>query len=685
MVQYDRSILGTSPAWSPLALATTLELALLYLMAAVLGVVVCRSLRLPPMLGYLVVGVLIGPNALALAKDTAGVKYLAEFGVVFLMFVIGLEFNLPKLRSMRTLVFGLGSSQVVLTMAGTLLGHLLLASVYVVVSGQPWRMAWQGAVVLGGAIAMSSTAIVVKMMAERLELESEHGKRVIGVLLFQDLAVVPLLVLIPALNSSGEDLAWAMGLALIKAAAVLTLLLVGGQRVMRWWLTLVARRKSEELFILNLLLVTLGLAYLTEHAGLSLALGAFVAGMLVAETEYKHQVETDIRPFHDVLLGLFFITIGMKLDWRPVLDQWLLVLLLTTLPVFAKFLLVAALARAFGAQPGVALRTGLYLAQAGEFGFVLLTLGAANGLVAAEWMSPILASMVLSMLATPALILNSNRIVNRLSANDWLMQSVVLTTIAKRAMSAEKHVIICGYGRSGQNLARLLAPEHIPYMALDLDPDRVRQAAAAGQSVVFGDAARLQSLMAAGLARAAAVVITYHDTPSALKILRLVQEHAPKVPVIVRTIDDADFDRLRAAGATEVVPEAIEGSLMLAGHALALVGVPMARVIRITRDARDARYSLLRGYFHGADDDTVEELEQARLKSVTVPEAARCRGQRLEALALHALGVSVVSVRRAAGGVTSAAPEHPLAAGDTLVLSGLPEPLALAEEKLLRG
>ena len=300
-------------------------------------------------------------------------------------------------------------------------------------------------------------------------------------------------------------------------------------------------------------------------------------------------------------------------------------------------------------------------------------------------MSPILASMVLSMLATPALILYSDRIVNRLSASDWLMQSVALTGIAKRAISAEKHVIICGYGRSGQNLARLLAPERIPYMALDLDPDRVRQAAAAGQSVVFGDAARLQSLMAAGLARAAAVVITYHDTPSALKILRLVQEHAPKVPVIVRTIDDADFDRLRAAGATEVVPEAIEGSLMLAGHALALVGVPMARVIRITRDARDARYSLLRGYFHGADDDTVEELEQARLKSVTVPEAARCRGQLLEGLGLHALGVSVVSVRRATGGVTQATPDHQLAAGDTLVLSGLPEPLALAEEKLLRG
>ncbi len=666
-------------------MASTLELVLLYLVAAVLGVVICRSLKLPPMLGYLVVGVLIGPNALAFAQDSAGVEYLAEFGVVFLMFVIGLEFNLPKLRSMRTLVFGLGLSQVVLTIAGTLLGHALLVAGYAAVFGRAWQMDWKGAVVLGGAIAMSSTAIVVKLMAERLELESEHGKRVMGVLLFQDLAVVPLLVLIPALGRSGEDLMIAMGLAALKAGVLLTLLLVGGQRVMRWWLTLVARRKSEELFMLNLLLITLGLAWMTEHAGLSMALGAFIAGMLVAETEYKHQVETDIRPFHDVLLGLFFITIGMKLDWRPVIEQWPLVLLLTTLPLLAKFVLVAALARTFGAQPGVALRTGLYLAQAGEFGFVLLTLGAERDLVAPAWMSPVLASMVLSMLATPFLIMHSNRIVNRLSASDWLMQSVALTSIAKKALATEKHVIICGYGRSGQNLARLLQPEGIPYMALDLDPDRVRQAAAAGQSVVFGDAARLPSLMAAGLNRAAAVVVSYHDTPSALKILDLVRAHAPKVPVIVRTIDDSDIEKLRAAGATEVVPEAIEGSLMLAGHALALVGVPMQRVIRITRDARDARYSLLRGYFHGADDDTVGELEQARLKSVTIPEAARCVGETLDAQALHAVGVNVVSVRRANGGVLAPAPQMVLHAADTLVLSGLPEPLALAEEKLLRG
>ncbi len=666
-------------------MATTLELALLYLLAAVIGVVGCRLLKLPAMLGYLLVGVVIGPNALALAKDSAGVSYLAEFGVVFLMFVIGLEFNLPKLRSMHKLVFGLGMGQVVLTIVGAVIGNALLVWLYGFI-GTQWELSWQGSVALGAAVAMSSTAIVAKMMAERLELESEHGRRVMGVLLFQDLAVVPLLVLIPALaESTGTELGLTMGKAVLKAAALLVLLLWGGQKLMRQWLTIVARRKSEELFVLNVLLITLGLAWLTEHAGLSLALGAFVAGMLIAETEYKHQVETDIRPFHDVLLGLFFITIGMKLDWRPVIEEWPLVLVLSVLPVITKAGLVALLARLFGSAPGVALRTGLYLAQAGEFGFVLLTLGSEQHLIGERWISPVLAAMVLSMLATPFIILHSDRLVMRVSATDWLMQSVQLTSIAKKAIRSEAHVIICGYGRAGQNLARMLDQEHIPYMALDLDPDRVRQAAAAGQSVVFGDAARLQSLMAAGLARASAVVVTYHDTPSALKVLHHVHEHAAQVPVVIRTLDDSELDRLRHAGATEVVPEAIEGSLMLAAHALALVGVPMTRVVRVIRDAREARYNLFRGYFRGADDDGIAEQHQARLQSVSLPPAAPTVGTPLGDLALHAVGVSVMSVRRATGQVLSAHDALELMGGDVLVVSGTPEALALAEGKLLHG
>jgi CPA2 family monovalent cation:H+ antiporter-2 len=331
------------------------------------------------------------------------------------------------------------------------------------------------------------------------------------------------------------------------------------------------------------------------------------------------------------------------------------------------------------------LRTGLYLAQAGEFGFVLLALAGDGGLLPPRLQNPVLASMVLSMLATPFIVMYSNRIVMRLSTSDWLLQSVALTSIAKKAIRTERHVIICGYGRSGQNLARLLEAEHIPYMALDLDPDRVRQAAAAGQSVVFGDASRLPALMAAGLARASAVAISTGDTASALKILRHVRAHAPAVPVIVRTIDDSDLERLKAAGATEVVPEAIEGSLMLASHALALVGVPMRRVLRVVRDARDQRYGLLRGYFHGADDDTVEELHQERLHSVGLPEDAPTVGRALGELALHDDGVAVVSLRRASGQVQAADAQSRLEAGDTLVLSGQPEALARAEQRLLGG
>jgi len=660
---------------------SALELTLIYLLAAVLGVVVFRSLKLPPMLGYLVVGVVIGPNALALAQNSAGVRHLAEFGVVFLMFAIGLEFNLPKLRSMRRHVFGLGLLQVLLTMVLTVLGAFLLNWLL----PSLWKISWQTALALSGVMAMSSTAIVVKMMAERLELESEHGKRVMGILLFQDLAVVPLLVLIPALGSPANEMFTALGLALLKAVVLLALLLMGGQRLMRWSLTQVARHKSNELFMLTLLLVTLGLAWLTELAGLSLALGAFIAGMLISETEYKQQVETDIRPFHDVLLGLFFITIGMLLDWHILLQRWPLVLMLIALSLLLKLSLITLLTRLMGASMGVALRTGLYLAQAGEFGFVLLSLSHEKGLLDAALLNPILASMVLSMLATPFVIAYSNRIVMKLVASEWLQQSLQMTNIARKSINTSKHVIICGYGRCGQNLARMLEGEKIPYMALDLDPDRVHQAAAAGNSVVFGDAARLQALSAAGLSRASAVVITYLDVPGAMKVLANVRAHAPQVPVIVRTQDDHALDKLRAAGATEVVPEAIEGSLMLASHALALVGVPMRRVIRIVQDQRDARYNLLRGYFHGADDSAVDEGTQERLSSITLPAAARVIGQPLSALTQLIPDARVVNLRRHNGKNLAPTQELLLESGDTLVLSGRAEALAMVEDKLLKG
>lgn len=655
-----------------------LELTLLLLGCAVLGVVAFRMLHLPPMLGYLAAGVLIGPHALGLAEDNATTHALAEFGIVFLMFSIGLEFSLPQLKSMRRIVFGLGLAQVVLTIA-VAMAFCLFVSWW----APSIQISWQAAFALGGALAMSSTAIVVKMLTERLELESEHGRRIIGILLFQDLAVVPLLILIPSLARPAEELAVTLGWAALKAAFVLALLLIFGQKLMRSWFTVVAKRRSQELFMLNLLLVTLGLAWITEQAGLSLALGAFVAGMLISETQYKHQVEEDIKPFRDVLLGLFFITVGMLLDLRLVLQHWWVVLALVIFPVLLKFALIAALARAFGSSDGVAIRTGLALAQAGEFGFVLLNLAMGSKLIDPFLLQLVLASMVLSMLLAPFMIENMDRIVMKLASNEWMMQSLQLTQLASRTMKTQKHVIIAGFGRSGQSLATLLAEEKLPWYALDLDPERVQEAQSAGVNVSYGDAARRESLVAAGIHRASALVITFADTRLALKVLHLVHELAPNLAVIVRSHDDSDLDLLKQAGATEVVPEAIESSLMLASHTLVTMGVPLRRVVHRVQAARDERYAALRGYFHGAGD-VADDLEHAhvRLHSVTLHSGAAAIGRRLRELALDEAGAEVTTLRRDRQNLDFDA-ETVLVAGDVVVLRGEGGAVNLAESRLL--
>jgi CPA2 family monovalent cation:H+ antiporter-2 len=652
---------------------TALELTLLLLAAAVIGVVGFRLLNLPPMLGYLAVGILIGPHALGLVPDAKGTRYLAEFGVVFLMFSIGLEFSLPKLKSMRSLVFGLGMGQVLLTILGTLVAGWAV--------GFFWPLPLSAAFLLGATLAMSSTAILMKLLADRLELETEHGRRMVGVLLFQDLAVVPLLVVIPALAAHSENLVESLGWATLKAVVLLTLLLAGGRWIVRRWLHLVARRRAHELFVLNVLLIALGLAWLTEHAGLSLALGSFVAGMLISETEYRHQVEEDIKPFRDVLLGLFFITIGMLLDVKVVVEQFGWVMLALLGPTAFKCLLVIGLARGLGASAGTAIRAGLGLATAGEFGFVLLAQGAP--LLEPTVRQVVLAAMLLSMLAAPFLVQYSDRIAMRFVASEWMQRALELHSIAARSMAVDKHVIIAGYGRSGQHLARMLADEGIGYVALDLDPDRVREAAAAGDSVVYGDAARRETLVAAGLSRASALVVSYNDAHSALKVLHFAHELNPTLPVIVRTQDDADLDRLLKAGATEVVPEVFEGSLMLGSHALVLLGVPLSRVVRRVQKARDSRYRFLRGYFHGADDHVdFDDEAHARLHSVAIERDAAVVGRPLGDLGLTELGAEVTAVRRR--GIRGADPTADLVlqAGDVLVLRGPQEALELAEMRL---
>lgn len=651
----------------------TLQLILLLLAAAVVALIICRLARLPPIVGYLGVGIAVGPHALGWVPDNADVRGLAEFGIVFLMFSIGLEFSLPQLKAMRRALFGLGLAQVAIT--------TLIAMVVLHLLGNRWL----AGLTLGGALAMSSTAIVSRMLAERTELNTAHGRDIMGILLFQDLAVVAFLIAIPTLAAGGTDLWPAMALAAGKATVALAIILVFAQKPMRAWFHVIARQRSSELFVLNVLLITLGLATLTQIVGLSFALGAFLAGMLIAETEYRYQVEEDIKPFRDVLLGLFFVTVGMYLDLGEMGANLGWVALLLILPVLAKLVLVVILARVFRAPLGQALRTGFYLAQAGEFAIVMLALAVDLAIVEPKFAQLVVAAMVLSMLAAPLLIEFAEPLARRFTANDWLARAAQVTQIAARTMARQEHVVICGFGRSGQNLARLLEKEDIPFIALDADPQRVREAAADGSSVVYGDAGRREALIAAGLPKARAVAVTFADTATALKILHHVQQLRQEVPVIVRTVDDAELDRLTRAGATEVVPELLEGSLMLASHLLLLLGVPLNRVLARIRAIREERYSLFRGFFHGATDaaDAAENL-QPRLHTVLLSERSAAVGSTVADLNLDGL-VEVTGVRRRGTRMTVPQSDYRFEAGDVIVLLGRPEDLTVAEQRLLRG
>jgi CPA2 family monovalent cation:H+ antiporter-2 len=656
-------------------MSNTLPLVIILLASAVFMVAVFRTFGMPPLLGYLIGGFLIGPHALGWIPESREASYLAEFGVVFLMFSVALEFSLNKLFHMRRIVFGIGLLQVALTLGIVWIACLGLG------------MDWKVGMVLGAVTAMSSTAIVSRMLAERMQLDSPQGREVVGVLLFQDLAVVPFLVLIPALSAGETELLYKLGEAALKAVVILGIILFVGQRVMRSWFHMVARRRSQELFILNVLLITLGLAYVTEHAGLSLALGAFLAGILIAETEYRHQVEADIKPFREVLLGLFFVTVGMQLDPRMVWANLAMVLFVLVTSVLLKFTVIALLSKSLGGTTGTALRSALALCQAGEFGLVLMVLAVSNGVIEGELAQIVTAAMLLSMMLSPVAIHFSDRLVLRWSSSEWMLRSLQLHQIVVKGLGISDHAIICGYGRTGQRIAHLMEQAGIKTMSLDLDPERVREAAAAGESVVYGDSSRGEALMGAGIARARVMVVTFADTQSAERILALARELNPSLPVVVRTMDDADLDRLMAAGAAEVVPETFESSLMLASHALVLLGVPLRQVVRQIGAVRRDRYQMLRGFFEGESDR--KEIEDAanepRLHPVTLESNDHAVGRVLAALDLEARGVSVVAIRRYDTRIAKPAADMILETGDVMVLLGTPKNLAAVEMRLTRG
>lgn len=653
----------------------TLPLILILLTSSVLGVALFRTFRLPAMLAYFLVGLILGPHALGLLPDTEATREFAEFGIVFLMFSIGLEFSLPQLYAMRSKVLGLGGAQVILTLA--------VAMSIAKFAG----LNWPAAFVIGSALTMSSTAIVSKMLAERVDLNSRHGRLSIGVLLFQDLAVVPILVLIPALGMADANLTDVLGLALLKATAMLLFLFTVGKWVVNPWFNLVASQRSRELFVMNVLMVTLLLAFATKLAGLSYALGAFIAGMLISETRYRYQVESDISPFRDIFLGLFFISVGMLLNVQEVIDHIGFVLLILAGFILFKTVIIALVVKLVKYETGVAIRTGVILAQAGEFSFVILALGLEQKLISGPALQMILAASLLSMVAAPFLIQYNGRIARKLVPSYNRNSGQVVQDIDAIGRHLNGHVIICGYGRSGQYLGRFLKEENIQFIALDIDPARVLEASAAGENVMFGDAGRRVVLEAAGGARAKALIISYDDNPAAMKILHVVQESYPELPVIVRTVDDSKMEALREAGAAEVVPEVLEGSLMLASHALMLLGVPLHRVVKRIRLFREERYKLFKGFFHGISDAENVDLEnqQVRLHSVIISAGAFAVGRRIADMHLDILNVEVKTIRRP--NLIGVAPniDSILAEGDVIVLLGQPTGLTNAQNALLIG
>ncbi len=563
---------------------------LIILASSLVVIALFRRLRLPPVLGYLCVGLMVGPTALDWVNESEELPDLAELGVVFLLFSLGLEFSLSKMLTLRRVVFGLGSLQVLVS--GMLLGSLLML----------FGMSTTPALLLGAGLALSSTAIVSKELGSLGEIFSSHGQNAIGVLLFQDVVAVLLLTLVPVFAGS-SDQAWYWALPLTLGKTVL--LFVGLLLASRWLLPRlfqeVAASRSAELFVLLALVIVLLTAWLTHLLGLSPALGAFLAGMLLGESHYRHQIEADIRPFRDILLGLFFVSIGMLIDLQLFASHGLLILGLTLGLLLIKGSVVALLVKWRGSDGETAWRSGLALAQGGEFCFALMAQMQQHKLMPADLGGLLLAATFCSMLVTPLLLRAAPRIAARLHRKP--NEEAKLEEISALNAGLQGHVVICGYGRVGQSIGRFLHNAQQTYIALDNDPVRVQEAAAGESSVHYGDSRRGELLVAVGLERARLLVIAVDNTDIALLILKEARRFNPSVPILVRTRDDSQWAELKAAGASEVVPELLESSLMLASHALIMLGLPAHQVQERVDQVRHDRYSLLHRFYPGAEDE----------------------------------------------------------------------------------
>nr|WP_262415172.1 MULTISPECIES: monovalent cation:proton antiporter-2 (CPA2) family protein [Pseudomonas] len=563
---------------------------LIILASSLVMIALFRRLRLPPVLGYLCVGLMVGPKAFDWINESEHLPDLAELGVVFLLFSLGLEFSLSKMIALRQVVFRLGSQQVMIT-------TLLLGGVLMLL-GMPATPA----LLLGAGLSLSSTAIVTKELGSLGEIFSSHGQNAVGVLLFQDVVAVLLLTLVPVFaGSSDQAWYWALPLTLLKTVLLFFGLLLASRWLLPRLFQEVAASRSAELFVLLALVIVLLTAWLTHLLGLSPALGAFLAGMLLGESHYRHQIEADIRPFRDILLGLFFVSIGMLIDLQLFASHSLLIIGMTLGLLVIKGLVVALLVKWRGSDSETAWRSGLALAQGGEFCFALMAQMQQTRLLPAELGALLLAATFCSMLLTPLLLRAAPRIAAALHRKP--NQEAQIEEISALNAGFDGHVVICGYGRVGQSIGRFMRNAGQSYVALDNDPVRIQEAATAERDVHYGDSTRGDLLTAVGLLRARLLVIAVDQADVALRVLKEARRLNPTVPILVRTRDDSQSAELKAAGASEVVPELLESSLMLGSHALILLGFPAHRVQEKVDQVRIDRYRLLHGFYPGADDE----------------------------------------------------------------------------------
>ncbi len=649
--------------------------------ASVAAAAVFHRLRVPTIICYLVVGVVLGPGVLGLVQGVEQFQVIAEFGVAFLLFTLGLEFSLPHLIALRRVVFGLGGLQMLVCIA--VFGGLIW------LAAEDYSLDWTATLVAASALALSSTAIVSKELAQRNEVATTHGHLAIGILLFQDIASIAILVLIAVGGEAGgSQLLLSLGIAAAKAVAFFLAVLALGKWGLPPLFTEISKTRSEELFMLTVLVVALLSAAVAHELGLSMALGAFMAGMLLGESHFRHQIESEIRPFRDVLLGIFFVSIGLIINVDLIASYWPRILFFAFCLILFKTVLIAALCRLFGHDNALSLRTGMILSQGGEFGFALLALATKGNLIPDNVASFFLSIVVISMVATPFMISQSRNLASRLLARRHQVALAGQTGIEETlGDELRNHVILCGYGRVGQTIARFLRQEEIPCIAIDDDPVRVKRARQLGENVHYGNAHKIQLLEKMGLRSSVLLIISFDDPTAAREMIEKIRQRRDNLPILVRTRDDSHLRELQEAGATEVIPETLEASLMLVSHVMASLGLPSARVFETVEQVRRERYQMLHGFILGQRGAFGMYNYHGHLHPLFLPPEAWAVNKSLAELDLNEneIEIEIHTIRRGSETILNPAGDVRLQASDIVVLSGDAHTIEAAEARLLSG